>query len=227
MVRIPYRRNWVRLCIYIHTYRFQLRTAGSLFLQVGILANLFGITDTVYDEQAHSRHSWDVTSLQLFIQLRKTMTFTIWRFLQYFSLHVRYHDIYSRRIRVHTLRPKQNGRHFADDTFKYIFLNENFKISANISLKFVPKGPINNIPALDQIMAWRRSGDKPFSEPMMVRLPTHVCVTRPQWVNALRSEQNDQFFQIISNILYWNKTLMFEFKFHWSLFLIDNKLALV
>ena len=34
-----------------------------------------------------------------------------------------------------------------------------------ISLKFVPKGPINNIPALVQIMAWRRSGDKPLPEP--------------------------------------------------------------
>ena len=51
-----------------------------------------------------------------------------------------------------------------------------------ISLKFVPKGPINNNPALVQIMAWRRSGDKPLSEPMMVSLLTHICVTRPQWV---------------------------------------------
>ena len=31
-------------------------------------------------------------------------------------------------------------------------------------------------------MAWRRPGDKPLSEPMMVRLLTHICVTRPQWV---------------------------------------------
>ena len=36
-------------------------------------------------------------------------------------------------------------------------------------------------------MAWRRPGDKPLSEPMMVRLPTHICVTRPQWVNAVSS----------------------------------------
>ena len=36
---------------------------------------------------------------------------------------------------------------------------------------------------LVQIMAWRRSGDKPLSEPMMVSLLTHICVTRPQWVN--------------------------------------------
>ena len=34
-------------------------------------------------------------------------------------------------------------------------------------------------------MAWRRPGDKPLSEPMMVSLLTHICVTRPQWVNKL------------------------------------------
>ena len=78
---------------------------------------------------------------------------------------------------VNTLRPRQNGCHFTDDIFKCIFLNENVWIPIKISLKFVPKGPINNIPALVQIMAWRR--------PMMLRLPTHICVTRPQWVNVI------------------------------------------
>ena len=62
---------------------------------------------------------------------------------------------------VNTLRPRQNGCHFADDIFKCIFLNENVSIAIKISLKFVPKGPINNIPALVQIMAWHRPGDKP------------------------------------------------------------------
>ena len=81
-----------------------------------------------------------------------------------------------------TLRPRQDGRHFADDTFKCIFFNENLRISMKISLKLVPKGPIDNIPSLVQIMAWRRPGDKPLSEPMMIRLPTHICVTLPQWV---------------------------------------------
>ena len=75
---------------------------------------------------------------------------------------------------VNTLRPRQNGRHFADDTFKRIFMNENVRISINISLKFVPKGLINNIPAMVQIMGWRRPGDKPLSEPMMVNLLTHT-----------------------------------------------------
>ena len=70
-------------------------------------------------------------------------------------------------------------------------------------MKFVPKGPINNIPALVQIMAWSRPGDKPLTEPMMVILTTHICVTRPQWVNTSRSIHNgrnlaDNIFQIIS-----------------------------
>ena len=60
----------------------------------------------------------------------------------------------------------QNGRHFLDNIFKCIFLNENVEIVIKISLKYVPKGSTNNIPALVQIMAWHRPGDKPLSEPM-------------------------------------------------------------
>ena len=81
---------------------------------------------------------------------------------------------------INTLRLRQNGCHFPDDIFKCIFLNENTSISINISLKFVPEDRINNIPALVQIMAWRRLGDKPLSEPMMVSLLMHICITRPQ-----------------------------------------------
>ena len=53
--------------------------------------------------------------------------------------------------------------HFPDDLMKQIFLNENVWISIKILLKFVPKGPINNIPALVQMMVWRRLGDNPLS----------------------------------------------------------------
>ena len=81
-----------------------------------------------------------------------------------------------------TLRPRQYGRHFPDDIFKCIFLNENVWILITISLIFFPRVELNNIPALVQIMAWRRRGDKPLSEPMMVSLPTLICVTRLQWV---------------------------------------------
>ena len=86
----------------------------------------------------------------------------------------------SYHIKADTKWPPFHRRHF-----QIHFLNENVIISARISLEFIPKGPINNIPVLVQIMAWCRPGDKPLSETMIVRLPTHICVTRSQWVNQL------------------------------------------
>ena len=66
-----------------------------------------------------------------------------------------------------TLRPRQNDSYFPDDIFKCIFLNENVWILIKISLKFVPEGPINNIPTLVQMIAWLWQGNKPLSEPMI------------------------------------------------------------
>ena len=77
---------------------------------------------------------------------------------------------------INTLWLRQNGRHFADNNFKHIFLTENVRIPIKISLKFVPKGQINSFPSLFQIMAWRRPGDKPLSESMMLWLLTHMSL---------------------------------------------------
>ena len=89
------------------------------------------------------------------------------------------------------LRPRQQRRHFADDIFKCILLNENVMISFKISLMFIPKGPINTIPALVEMMAWRRPGHKPLSELILLSLLAHICVTRPQWVNIYLSSHHD------------------------------------
>ena len=99
----------------------------------------------------------------------------------------------------------------SSNAFSWVKMNE-------ISL-FIPIGPINNMPALVQIMAWRRPGDKPLSEPMVVGLLTHICVTRPQWVNTLRLRQNGRHF--LDDIVEWIFLKMYGFRsgFHWSLFL--------
>ena len=55
------------------------------------------------------------------------------------------------------------------DIFKCIFLNENVGISIQISYKCVPKGPIDNMSALVQVMARRWTGHKPLSEAMMAQ----------------------------------------------------------
>ena len=102
---------------------------------------------------------------------------------------------------VNTLRLRQNGCHFAGDSFKQIFLNENVGIAIKISLKFVPEGPVNNISALVQIMAWRRPGDKSFSETILVRSLMLICITRPQWVN----ETNADFLPVgLYNYIQWS-----------------------
>ena len=52
-------------------------------------------------------------------------------------------------IKTPTPNPRvQNGHHFADDIFSSFFANEKFCILIQISLKFAPKGPIDNNPAL-------------------------------------------------------------------------------
>ena len=110
--------------------------------------------------------------------------------------------------RVNSLRPRRDRRHFADDIFKCVFLNENEWTSPRISLKFVHKVRINNIPSLVQIMARRRPGDKSLSEPMVVSLPTHICVTRPQWVKGLVSPS-------ANHRVYWGYfILIFLYQYH-------------
>ena len=83
---------------------------------------------------------------------------------------------------INVLRPRQNGRHFPGDILKCIFLNENVWISLKISLNFVPKVRINNIPALVQIMATSH-----YLHQWWYNLQTHICLTRPQWVNDIET----------------------------------------
>ena len=73
-------------------------------------------------------------------------------------------------FRVDTSPPEQNGHQFCRRIFRFIFMNEKFCISIRISLKFVPRRLVDNKPALVQVMAWRRTGDKPLHEPMLTKL---------------------------------------------------------
>ena len=81
-------------------------------------------------------------------------------------------------------RPQWKMAAIFQTTFSNAFFNENVWTSNKISLKFVSEVSINNIPAMIQIMAWCRLGNKPLPDPMMISLPMHICVTRPQWVNG-------------------------------------------
>ena len=60
----------------------------------------------------------------------------------------------------------KNVHHFADEILECIFMNEKFVILIQISIMFVPMGPINNKSASVQVIAWRRAGDNSLPEPM-------------------------------------------------------------
>ena len=109
--------------------------------------------------------------------------------------------------------------------FKCIFLNENVWIPIEISLKFIPKGSINNNPALFQIMAWCSPGDKPLSEPMMARLLTHICVTRLRWVKkvqlALELPYYCKFFKQSNNYRLRISNIISDGRQEWQPFVAD------
>ena len=81
---------------------------------------------------------------------------------------------------INTLRPRQNGRYFPEDIVKCILLNEHVGTLLNVSLNFVSDVRIKNLPALVQIMALCRPGDKPLSWPMMIILLTHTVLRKKQ-----------------------------------------------
>ena len=105
----------------------------------------------------------------------------------YRNAHLRFYSF------ANTLRPRQNGRHFRDNIFKCIFLNENVLYSNKIHWSLFLRVQLT---MLLQIMAWHRSGDKPLSERMMVSLLMHICITQPQWVNLFLHSGNRTHFSV-------------------------------
>ena len=99
--------------------------------------------------------------------------------------------------RLNTFRPIQNGSHFADDTFKCIFVKENVRIFIKLSVQFVPRGPVNNIPALVQIIARRRPGDKPLPEPMMVYWRIYISLGPNELITRLGTKWLTSYGRLI------------------------------
>ena len=122
----------------------------------------------------------------------------------------------------HKLKCLMGLTHWGRDIFKWIFLNENVWISTNISLNFVPKGLINNIPALVQIMAWCRPGNNPSSEPMMANLLTHICVTRPQWVKKQSSSITSELISPWSTWTPFHRWIFQRYFLEWNVLYFDS-----
>ena len=70
-----------------------------------------------------------------------------------------------------------------------MFMNENLCILIWISLKYVPKGSIENKSAMVQVIVCRRTGDNRYLNQCLPSSPTHMCMIRERWANLVISCQ--------------------------------------
>ena len=113
--------------------------------------------------------------------------------------------------------PGKNDRHFVNDFFKRICMNEKCCILICISQKLVPKGPTDNKSALIVVMSWCRSGDKPLPEPMLTQF-TDAYMRQQGLTHWDRDKMAIIFQTTFSNAFSWMKMFEFQLRFHWSLF---------
>ena len=134
---------------------------------------------------------------------------------------------------VNRLRLRQNGQHFADDIFKCIFLNEDIWILINVSLKFVPKGQINNIPALVQLMAWHCLDTKPLSVTIVAYFTdAYMCRSASVSQNPLlpsntilSHRSGSTLAQVMANAVLWHScdVISQELLMNWIISKITSK----
>ena len=87
-------------------------------------------------------------------------------------------------LKINTLRLRQNGRHFANDLFKRIFVNEKVRIFVQISLKFILECPINNNQHWFRWWLGAKKATSHYLNQWWSSLLMHIWVTRPQWVKS-------------------------------------------
>ena len=113
--------------------------------------------------------------------------------------------------------PGQDGRGFADDVFRCTFVNEKICILIEISLKFVPRGLIDNKAVLVQAMAWRQRATSHYLNRCWSSSLTHIYGTGGRWVNSLVPEQNGwNASAIIIKCICCEQKFAFCYKFCWS-----------
>ena len=188
--------GWHQATVWTNVEILLIQTLGTNFCEILSEIHTFSF------KKMHLNCRWRLTAILSWPQCVKLDSFHQVSLLCYMWQIMMYEPRHRFWQPLNTLRPRQ--KHFANDIFKCTFFNENVWISLKISQKFDPKFPVNNISSLVQIMAWRRPGDKPLSEPMMVSLQMHICVTRPQWVfkqhNSFTYYINESVMRYRSNI---------------------------
>ena len=114
-------------------------------------------------------------------------------------------DISSRRIGLVLLT--HWGRDKMATIFQTMFLNEfswmkMYVFWLNFHWNLLARDQLTS--TMVHIMAWRRPGNKPLSEPMMVNLLTDIWVTRPQWAKETLVKLESKFYIQKKVFIVWN-----------------------
>ena len=114
----------------------------------------------------------------------------------------------------------QNGRHFADNIFRCIFVNEKIYILTKISLKFVPKGPLDNKPSigLDNGLAPNKRQAIIWTNAELIHWHIYGTQGGDELTHWGRDKMDAISQTIFSRAFSWMKTFEFRSIFHWSLF---------
>ena len=89
----------------------------------------------------------------------------------------------------------QNGCRFADDIFRYIFMNEKFCILIKISLNFVPNGSIDNELGTEKVTSHYLNQCWPGSL-------AHICGTRGDELKGWNKKLIGITFKWLTNYLW-------------------------
>ena len=157
---------------------FRIWTQGAIGYTVSRLSRLFHVLQTRHAGGSPSRSASSCIYFQQIIFCRLMYILlvkpNICRNHEWMRMELAHKPMYYTRLHAHNIiviwlkhwHRNNMTTIFTNDILKCIFVNEKNWISIEISLKFSSRDPIDNTPGFVQIMAWRRTGDKPFSEPM-------------------------------------------------------------
>ena len=166
---------WASFCVRVVFHPITEVSVGQLAngcIREGVMAPALGMAG-VRDEPPTYGIRWG--HARKVVMVTNLSTLPSWK-SELFSLKHMWHGLRLAEpaLNLIHLTPGQNGRHFTDDIFKCVSMNEKLCILIWISIKFVLKGLIDKKSPLAEVMAWCRSGDKPLPQPMLTQFTTHI-----------------------------------------------------
>ena len=150
---------------FYHEIMQSSRTSYFLLLRRLSHTHLSKNYEKVHQDLRSRWFEWTRTKYPQEVSHRKAIILWLWMTPPLARLDLLCHG----NININALKPEQNGRHFCRNNFQMRYLRERYFLLIHISLKFVPRCPIDNMSALVQVMACHMLSAKPLPEAVMTQ----------------------------------------------------------